>query len=311
MEQRDDQQADLGLRLGRHFAATQIGACGGISARHDVGAQVAVRAERALGRAGGAAGVEDRRIVLRHQRRFGGERDVGQARPVIRRADQVFELVDTLGQVGVPAADDGALKIGQVGQPLLQPGEAFAVEEQDLRPRIAQAIVEFAAGPPRVERDQDRADTDRGKEDHRPFGRVAHRQRDAVALHHPHLAQLSREVRGGAEIRLVGDALILMDGEDALAMGARQLEQRGQVRRGVLPHPRLDAANLDFFHFQLLAGRGHQRLGLRQRHLRPGGVERDERFGGQGGSLQCCHHSLLNVGFGDSTTPERTSFLIH
>ena len=286
VEQRDDQQRGARLRrLGNRVAAAQQRPRAGIAARENVRADVAVGAQRALGIAGGSAGVEDRRIVVGRDRHV-RKRHVLEIRPVVRRADQHLQPAEPALALDrrARAADHHAFQVGQRGIMVLQPLVALPVDERDLRARVGEAIFQLAAGPPGVQRHDDRTDRSRREEDHRPFGQVAHRQRHAVALADAVVVQPVRQMGGRAIIGLIGDALVLIDGEVAVAIGAHQLRQHAQRRREILPDPRRDAANVDGFHLEPRAGGGQRRRDLGERHLGPVRGDRHNRLGSQGAS---------------------------
>ena len=95
-----------------------------------------------------------------------------------------------------------------------QPLVPLVVDEQQPGTRIVDAIFKLARRPPGVERHDDRPDARRGEEDHRPFGQVAHRQTDPIPLGDTHFPQLAGQRRHRAEIRVIGDAFVLIDGEE-------------------------------------------------------------------------------------------------
>ena len=211
----------------------------------------------------------------------------------MRRADHVLQSARLARERRRRARDQHMLQIGQrlimVDHALMPP----AIDDEDLRTRIGQPVLELGARPPRVERHHNRADAGGRKERDRPFGHVAHRQRDAVALPHAERLQVPGQRRHRPEIGVIGDALVLMDGEYPLTMTARKVQQQREVGRRVLPHARRHAVDLNRVHLEPLARRGQQRGRLGQRTGRPGGIERNGGITGQGVSLQ-----ILNVGFG-------------
>ena len=279
VEQRDHRQRDLSARLGERIAAADDRARHGIAGRQDVGHEIAMRAERALRLAGGAAGVEDRGLVLRVQRGI-GQRARGQARPILRDADHLFQPLCTV-QRGGDAADEYAAQTRQLRAERGDPLPPLVIGDQHGGARILQAIGQFLARPPGVERHGDGAGHGDGEEGDDPFGQVAHRQRDAVALLHPARGEIGRQRRDRAELRIIADPLVLIDRRQPLAMRLRQRDERGHVRRRVLPHARRHAADRHRLHLELRARRGQHRFGFLHRHGGPGcglGLRRHVRF---------------------------------
>lgn len=260
-----------------------------------------MRAERALGMAGRAAGIENRRIVVGVDRDL-RERHIGQRGIIGRRADQILQPRRPALQRAGRTRNHDPLHRGERRSGLDQPLMPLIIDEQQTRARIVDAIFQLAGGPPRVQRHDDRADRGGSEEDHRPFGQVAHRDRNPITLRHTHFQQLRRQRRDGTVIRFIGDALVLIDGEDILPIGAGGLDQEGERRRRIFPYPGRHAANLGHVHFELAARHGQRGLRLRQRDHGPAGVERDERFDIQDASLH-----ILNFGFGLSAVPTKVS----
>ncbi|MCY1178852.1 hypothetical protein D9M73_192250 [compost metagenome] len=159
-----------------------------------------------------------------------------------------------------------------------QPLIAFVVDEQHAAARISDAIFQLARRPPRIERHHDRADTGGGEEDHRPFGQIAHRQADPIALADAHRDQRMRQRRHRAEIRRIADAFVLIDGEHALAVHPRRGDQPGERRRRMFPDAGGNATDRHRLHLELGARSGQRGGRLRQRRSRPCRIERDKRF---------------------------------
>ena len=250
---------------------------GGVAARQDVGHEVAVRAERPLWRAGGAAGVEDRGIVIRGQSHC-RQRRVGEVRPVVGRADHILQPLRALAEWRGGAGDDHPFQRGKVCVEFLQPDMALAVDDQHPRARIAQAVFQLGSRPPRIERHHDRADRHRREKGDGPFGQIAHRQRDPIALADAERHQMHGERGGGAVMRLVAHPLVLVYHEQPIGMATARLQQIPHRRRRVLPDAGRYAADIDVLHLELRAGGGQQRLDLGQRHRRPGRRQGHDRF---------------------------------
>ena len=258
----------IGLR--RRLAPAQERAGGRAGSGEDVGVDIALGGERALGFAGGAGGVEDGRLVVgvdRHIR----QRLVRQAGPGGRLADHAFQVYEQrIGQFIHLAADIDPLQRRAVGQVLGQALETLGVEERDLGCGIGEAVFQLRPGPPGVERGDDGAQGGGGVEGDRPFGQVAHDDGDPVALLDAIGRQLMRQDRDRAVEGLEGDALVLMDQKHLLAMRAASFEHGAKGRRGVLPRPRRHAANDHLLHFQRRPWRGQQGMGLGDGHGGPG-----------------------------------------
>ena len=218
VEQRDHHEQHLGGRLGRHLAAAQEAARAVIGRGHDVGQQVAMRAQRTLGVAGGAAGVEDRSVVIGGQIGL-GQLAIGQVGIAGGQADDRFER-RAIGGCGLAAAHDNLFECGERGTVRGDSRQPFVIADQHLGARIGDPIGQFGPGPPRVERHADRPNRGRRKERHRPFGQVAHRQRNAIALGHAAAAQMLRQRRNRTMPGIITDPLVLVDKESAVAIRA-------------------------------------------------------------------------------------------
>ena len=193
------------------------------------------------------------------------------------------------------------LQLRQRGIMRRQPRMPLVIADQHLRARVLQPVFQLRARPPGVERDADRADRGRGEEGDRPFGQVAHRQRDAVPLPHPQPGQLVGERHRRAMAGGVGDALVLIDRQQPLAMTDRRLQQEAQRGWRVLPHPRRDAADGDGVHLELCARRGQLGAGVGDRHGGPGGGKRDDALSKGGGSAG--HGGQSSQAFGRTGFP--------
>ena len=287
VEQRDHGQDRARRGVGDRLAAADEIARRREGAGEDVGGEVAVRAERALRVAGGAAGVEDRRGVV------AGESDVraggcGERRPAGGAADEGFERGRALNRLGRPR-DDPFADARHVGAVRGEAAVAFGVDDDDARARIADAVAQFVAGPPGVERHRDRADRDDREEDHRPFGQVARCEGDAVALADAAIDERLCKRGGRAILRLEAHALVVEDRREALAVGAREVEQQAKVGGRVLPDARRDAADRRDVDLELAAGGGERGGRVGERDFGPGGVD-----GNEGLVTQIIRHAALS-----------------
>jgi hypothetical protein len=170
---------------------------------------------------------------------------------------------------------------------------AFIVGDQDPGTRVGETIGHLRPRPPRVQWHHHRPDRRRCEERDRPFGQIAHRQRDAVARSDAQGMQMRRQRRHRAPRRFIGYTLVFIDGEDALAMTTCGLDQVTQRRRRILPHARRDPADRHGLHLELAAGRSQTPFGFRHRHDRPVGVQGDDWFMSQGQPTP-----NMNFGFG-------------
>ena len=130
VEQRDHGQHRFAGRCWQCLAPAQDAAGGGITARQDIGGQVPVGAERALGIAGGAGSIEDRRRIIcgnRDVRQIG----IGKRGPACRTANDVF-------QPGRPrycaacARYQHLFERGQFGKVRCRPVQPFGIADQHL-----------------------------------------------------------------------------------------------------------------------------------------------------------------------------------
>ncbi len=165
-ERRGDQRAGRARRTRRHAAV------GGGREHHpraveelhaDQREDVALRVDRALRPAGGAARVQDRgRVVLL-------DRDFGQRRVAIRAP--ILELALDLDH-------------GHAERTVRDALEPAAIRDQDLRVAVAHAVADLVAGPPAVQADRDGAERLRRPERDDPLGAVRGEDRDAIAAPH-------------------------------------------------------------------------------------------------------------------------------
>ena len=258
----------------RLLATAQQGALGQVAGGEDAAQDVAVRAERALGQARGAAGVEDGRVVVRRDvgvRQVG----VGQHRVGVRRADQRLQRHGRCLRRVVRPGHDHVAQQRQLARMRSHPVPPLGVAQQHAAFGLGQPVAQLAAGPPRVQRHHDGAKAGGGEERHRPFGQVAHRQGHAVALGHAALAQCRGQGGGGAEPSVVGHPLVLVDDEQALRVGLpRQAREHRQARRLVFPHAGGHAPDRDRLDLHRLARAAQPLLDLGQRGSGPGPCRR-------------------------------------
>ncbi len=170
------------------------------------------------------------------------------------------------------------LDVGQFRHYGADPLPPLGVADQHAAARMGEPVAQLGIGPPAVERHDDRAETGRGEESDRPFGQVAHRQRDTVAAADAQPPQLVGECCGGAEPRLIADALVLIDDEGARTVGcARHPGEGGERGRLVLPGTRRHAPDRHRLHFEDFARRAQPCLDRGQRRHRPMRRQRDDR----------------------------------
>ncbi|MCY1228230.1 hypothetical protein D9M68_675190 [compost metagenome] len=147
--------------------------------------------------------------------------------------------------------------------------EPLGIDDGHAAAGIGQAVFQLGAGPPRVQRRHDRACEQRAVERHRPLRQVAHRQRHAVALAHAVAHQRVCQRDGRAPEGIVGNALVLVDHEGAVAEGTGRVEQVAQRGGCVLPDGGGDAADHARLGLERRAGPGQPGMGLGQGHDRP------------------------------------------
>jgi len=182
---------------------------------HQVRADVAVGAERALGLPRRAGGVEDRGLVV------GVERHVGGCGVLGRRSDHILEALE--------ARRGPARGARHHRRPQVEPAEIRRQHRGALR----------VAEP----------------EDHRPLGVVPHGDRDPVALAQaPVLQHPARQGRHHPVMLGEVHALVLVDEEVQVPVEPAAIEHRPQAGRGVLPDARRYAADLRLDDFEEGAG---------------------------------------------------------
>ena len=248
MEQRDRHQAGAGAGRWRHFAPTHERRGGDVGARQDIGDQIAMRAQRAFGVAGGAGRVENRRLDIRVKIGL-GQIAIGQCAISVRATDNRFQR-DHARQTGRQPHAKHMPERRNFGQQRHDPVKPLRIGNQHRRPRRVQPIGQFRPRPPGIQRHADRTQSGYGKEHHRPFGQIAHRQRNAIARLHPQPAQMLRQCRHGAEPAVERDAFILTDQEFARAMAAPDPRQGGQIRGRVFPRAKRAPMRVDNGHFE-------------------------------------------------------------
>ena len=271
VEQRNHQQRRP--RLGRLWSLAAPQRCPrvAVAGGEDVGHQIAVASERALGLPRRAAGIEDGGVVVRLHRRLRQVR-VGQRRPGFRRPDQVLEPNRPVRRRLGPA-DDHMPDLRSLRQMRRDPLVPRSVADQQLGARIGQAIFELGAGPPGVERHRDRPQHGDREEGDRPFRQIDHGDSHPVALADAEPPQLRRKRRHRPERSLVADPLVVEDGEQPIAMAAREAHEGGEGRGRVLPHAGRAAVYRHLVHLEAAARRGQQGVDLVQGHARPIGVQ--------------------------------------
>ena len=156
----------------------------------------------------------------------------------------IFELRDLrMRHLFALAADEDALELGTIVQMFRQPPEPLAIDDRDLRAGIEEPVFDLRPGPPGIERSGDAAGEQAAEEGDRPFRKVAHGDGDAVALADAGLLQRRGDGERGARERLIARALVAIDDERALAVGAAEQKCVAQGRRRVLPDARAHAAD--------------------------------------------------------------------
>ena len=215
--------------------------------RPQVAADVAMGAERALGLAGRARRVEDRRVVLGLERHDG---HLGLDRSPIG-AEDLLEAIDPGSALpGLGPGDDHPGSGPEAFEPL-------AVDEHHSRPAVAEPVLELGCRPPRVEGHDDRTRDCGRPEGQGPFGVVAHRDGDPVALLDAEVGGQPPSQRGDLTVVLVERrAFVLVDEERRVAVQPAQLEDASQRRRCVLPYTRRHSADLELVDLEELARRG-------------------------------------------------------
>ena len=160
-------------------------------------------------------------------------------------------------------------EVGNMGR---EPLEPLAIDDRDLRARIADAIGELVAQPPGVERGDDHADRHAGPEGERPFGQVAHGDDQPIALADAEaIVKHAAKLPGGAEMRGIGLPLALVDDELAVAPAAREVKHLAQVVQRVDIGAQADAADHLLARLERGAGGGELAvcLGMIDRGPRP------------------------------------------
>ena len=199
------------------------------------------------------------------------QRPIRQGLPVVGLAEDAIRWPRPRQRlVLVQAADIDTLQVRAIGQVRAQALQPLGVDDGELAAGIGQAIFQLRPRPPGVQRRDDRAQHHAGVEGHRPLRHVAHDDGDAVALLHALRRKLMGEGRRGAEEGLETGALVLIDQEDLVAVGAAGLEHAAHRRRRVLPGADLDAVDVERLHLEGHARRGQKPVGLGDGHRRPG-----------------------------------------
>ena len=267
VEQRDHRQRHFLAGFRQGIAAAQDGAGHGVTGRKDVRHEVAVRAERSLGLPRRAAGIKDGRLIIRIER-HGRQLTGGQPRPIVRRADHVLQPLRPL-QRRAGATHQDTREASQIWTQRRNPFPSLVIGDQHLCAGVRQAIGKLLPRPPGVERNRDRAKHRYGEEADDPLGQVAHGDRHPITLPHAVGKEIGRERRNGAELCVVADPLILIDGGQLIPVRARKRHQRGHVRGRILPHARRHAADRHRFHLEPGAGRRQHGFRFLHGHGRP------------------------------------------
>ena len=139
-----------------------------------------MRAQCSFWLAGRAAGVKDCCFVVRGNLAI-GKFHIGQRCIVVRRADDILEPLGTLRRV-IAARDKYRLESWKFRPVFHEPIPPLRIADEQFRTGIGEAECKFGTRPPGIERHADRPDHRRREECNRPFGQIAHRQRDPVAL---------------------------------------------------------------------------------------------------------------------------------
>ena len=267
VEQGNDHQSGLGLRIRQRLPTPHEGACRTVSTRQDIRAQIAMSAKRALGPPRCPAGVENGRIVIRQDRHV-RQRARGQIFVPWRRADdalQTFRPVEITFRTG----DQHGIETGADPTQRTDAIPAFLIANQQFGTRIRQAISQLVPRPPGVERNADGTDRDGGEECHWPFGQIAHRKGYAIALAHAARLHRVRQRRDRAKPSVIRDPLVFIYVEQAIAMRLAQQGYVAKIGRGVFPGANRDASDLDLFHLEALAGCRQDRLAMCAAYDRP------------------------------------------
>ena len=227
MEQRGGDQRRGDRRFGRDCrAAAPLGRHAarhaGIEQVHQVGDAAPVGQLRALGVAGGAAGVEDAGIGI------GIDIDLWHC---ARVGDHIGP--GDLAGGGVGPHGNGRHLGGRAGA-FSQARQPFGIGEDRLRRRIGQRIVQLLAGPPGVGADGGHTQAQAGPVDDHPFRIIAHGDRHPIARPHALVPQPGGH---GADlvVRLgVSHALTFIDQVIARAEGGGGQPEGTGIGRGVL-----------------------------------------------------------------------------
>jgi len=270
VKQRNHQQTGLLRRIGigrrYRLAAPHEASRQRIRPDQHPGARIAVRADGALGFARRARSVKDRGIVVRVERHV-WQRPVRQQVPGIDVAGNRFKLGDLrMRHMLALAADENALQRRTIVQMLEQPLEPLAIDDRDLGARIVETKFELGTAPPGIEQSRDAAHEQTAEQCRRPFRHIAHGDGDAIAFANSGLLQRLGDGERGAGETLIARALIAIDDERLVAIGAAQKKDFAHGRRRVFPHPRADAANVAFLDLERRTRLGQRRIGLRKRN---------------------------------------------
>ena len=215
-----DRQPDPDRRFGKSVPPPQCLSGCGIADCNCIGCQIAMRTERTLGLPGRAAGIENGRWIIRRNA-CGREILVRQIGIIVGTANNIFKGTGRRCQLALAACHDDMFQICQIGKMRRNPVPSFGIAEQHAGLGILQSENQFLVGPPCVERHGDRPDRRRGKENHRPFRQIAHRQRNPVPLGYADSLQFHGKGGDRAIPVGIGDAFVFKNQKFAIAMATR------------------------------------------------------------------------------------------
>ena len=156
-------------------------------------AVVAVADHAALRRSGGPGGVDEGADVLRADRRVARLPFLGRVRGATRA-----QLLERDHVVRLALHQHDLLELRELLADRHDLGELLGVlDDHELRVGVLEHVLAFLGRVGLVDRDDDRADAERGEIDVRPFGAGVGQDRDLVALLDPEGDQAEGELRDG------------------------------------------------------------------------------------------------------------------